>query len=1511
MRRATRLKAVYPVSIVVEAGTSPSRRRLRPALLALSIAAAFTSLPIASQGILPVHRADVVGTSARAVNAAGTQLTVTTTNGVGANHSAINWQSFSIGAGNTTQFVQPSANSTSINRVVTNTPSQIYGTLSSNGKLVLVNQSGITVGAGAVVDTAGFTASVLGMSEVDAAAARLRFSADSLGNGTGALVVQGNVIARGGDVVLIAPSIEVAKTAVVESQGGAVILAAGQKVEVTGRGLEGIVMQVQAPGDSAVNLGTLRGDAVGIFASQLKHSGLIQAVGVTSVGGKVLLQANDLAEITGRIEAQRITTAGSNGGDVTVKAGYAVVTGAIDASGQRGGSVTIDAQAVLQAAPISVAGVTSGGVVLVRGTGSVVQTAEAVIQADGAQGAGGSVTVQAGADGTVLSSATVTAGGNTGGTVQILGGTLRLQAAQISADGDEAGGTLLVGGDRHGNNPFVPNSKYLYVNSASMLSASSRRRGNGGTVVLWSDGTTRFFGDIQAHGAGSGKAGGWVEVSGKDAVQYGGTVNAAGGPGGADGTLLLDPKNITIGAAPGQLGVIELVDPNHEASGAGDFGATILESGASRVLVTDPSDNHGSTAASNSGAIYVYDKTSGSLLTAITGSASGDNVGQNYQSLGTNRYVFQSATAAGGAGAWTWIDIGSSSVLPTSGVASAANSLVGISAGDLNGATLSSASSRMLFIAPNYAGTRGAFTTLPTTGFVGTLGSANAVLGDVAGDQLGSGRYRSLYDGSIAVLSPNWGGNRGAITIIDTTLPVNGNITVSNSLVGLTGSDTMGGTGDQVGSSSGRIVQLSNNSVFVFTPNWGGGKGAVSVFDTPATVTGTVTGGNSLTGSTPTDGQNFSVQSCYFYGYCYPASYGYRADYLLVTNPQWNGGMGSVTVLDQTLTAASHPVGTLAPGNSLIGGTGDQIGSGGVTVYGSKLLVSSPSWGSGNGALTFINATSSSVKGLVNISEPNSVVGTAFGDFNSMTLREDAVSGKLLLIAPYYGSGKGAMALLGDSGVNGVLDDGKALIGTTAGDYVGSGSLTIAGGNWILKSPSWQSNTGAVTIFKPGVTSTSPRGFVKSTLNSWTGAAAGDRVGSAGMTFTLFGNNNAVMVNPLWGSGLAATGPGAITLITNIAMPYGVVSGANSWTGMPGSSDGAGMTVQALSSDGQGTNYSPGSTTRVVVSNPGFNQNRGFVALIKDTDTSLVYPGTISSSNSLVGLTGADTMGGIGDQIGSFVGSVYGSLTGGKLVINSPRWNNKQGAITFFNLDTGTLLPGSVNSGNSLVGIGANDLATGSVNLYVQNSYGVNNGLTNLGGAIASGHVLLVASAYGGGKGAIVNIDLNAPVTGTLNSATNALMGAATTDRIGSGGVIRQYYAPGPGQRVLVFSPSLSSQAGGITSIDTAAVSPIGVLNATNSLIGASAGDQVGFGGSVTQLSNGSLLFLTPAYANGTVTSAGAITLMLDPANVKGTVNAANSLVGTTGGDLGGSYVTTGPGNTAFVRLPNWTNTAS
>jgi filamentous hemagglutinin family protein len=264
----------------------------------------------------------------------GNKLTVTTQNAAGANHSAINWQSFSIPQGNTTHFQQPSAASTVINRVVTHTPSQIFGTLSSNGHLVLVNQAGIAVGAGAVVDTAGFTASSLRMTDADALSGRMRFG-DGAASSAG-VSVNGSVLARSGDVVLLGGSVTTGADALIQSPNGSTVLAAGQQIELTGRGLEGIRLQVQAPADSVVNLGTLKGDAVGIFAGTLKHSGVIQATSASLEGGKVVLKAADLTEISGNVTAK---AAGAVGGVIHASGGKVLVKGSsvLDASGDKGG----------------------------------------------------------------------------------------------------------------------------------------------------------------------------------------------------------------------------------------------------------------------------------------------------------------------------------------------------------------------------------------------------------------------------------------------------------------------------------------------------------------------------------------------------------------------------------------------------------------------------------------------------------------------------------------------------------------------------------------------------------------------------------------------------------------------------------------------------------------------------------------------------------------------------------------------------------------------------------------------------------------------------------------------------------------------------------------------------------------------------------------------------------------------------------------------------------------------
>src|SRR5262245_29857410 len=138
------------------------------------------------------------------INQAGNLLSITNSP-----NSIINWQSFSIGAGEITRFTQQSAASAVLNRVVGSggaiDPSVILGALQSNGRVFLVNPSGIVFGAGAQIDVAGLVASSLNLSNADFLGGRLKFTETP---GAGAVVNEGAInTASGGHVYLIGPSV--------------------------------------------------------------------------------------------------------------------------------------------------------------------------------------------------------------------------------------------------------------------------------------------------------------------------------------------------------------------------------------------------------------------------------------------------------------------------------------------------------------------------------------------------------------------------------------------------------------------------------------------------------------------------------------------------------------------------------------------------------------------------------------------------------------------------------------------------------------------------------------------------------------------------------------------------------------------------------------------------------------------------------------------------------------------------------------------------------------------------------------------------------------------------------------------------------------------------------------------------------------------------------------------------------------------------------------------------------
>ncbi|MEM7562126.1 MAG: filamentous hemagglutinin N-terminal domain-containing protein, partial [Pseudomonadota bacterium] len=265
------------------------------------------------------------------------QPNANTLNVTNSHNAIINWQSFNIGQGQTTNFIQPSANSAVLNQVMSNAPSSIYGNLNSNGKVFLINQHGLMIGAGAKINTAGFYGSTLNITNEDFLKGDLKFE----GGGLGGIHNLGYIHAGpNGNVVLIAPDIE--NGGVIEVENGQVILAAGESIRLTSLNDSSIEFDVESTaGNEVINLGSIiaSNGAVRLFADSLTHSGDINANKlVRNADGSISLVA-ETVEVTGTMIA-----GGVEGGDITVEADVINIHGdaVIDASGSgAGGTILI------------------------------------------------------------------------------------------------------------------------------------------------------------------------------------------------------------------------------------------------------------------------------------------------------------------------------------------------------------------------------------------------------------------------------------------------------------------------------------------------------------------------------------------------------------------------------------------------------------------------------------------------------------------------------------------------------------------------------------------------------------------------------------------------------------------------------------------------------------------------------------------------------------------------------------------------------------------------------------------------------------------------------------------------------------------------------------------------------------------------------------------------------------------------------------------------------------------
>jgi filamentous hemagglutinin family protein len=251
------------------------------------------------------------GTSATATfNTIGNQHDVTTN----ATSSIINWTSFSISSGQTTNIYQPTSASISLNRVTGTAPSVIAGTLYSNGKVILVNQNGIVFKSNSTINVGSLIASTLNITDADFLTGSNVFAGASSAEVSNAATIQ---VASGGMVALIGARVTNENSGIIRAPDGQVWLLAGRGVAVTSLGTPEISTTVSAPAGEALNLGTIvsQGGVVALIGDTVKNNGLISANIVASTGGRIILHSRrDLAV----------------GTDATIEA--------------RGGSIILDAQ---------------------------------------------------------------------------------------------------------------------------------------------------------------------------------------------------------------------------------------------------------------------------------------------------------------------------------------------------------------------------------------------------------------------------------------------------------------------------------------------------------------------------------------------------------------------------------------------------------------------------------------------------------------------------------------------------------------------------------------------------------------------------------------------------------------------------------------------------------------------------------------------------------------------------------------------------------------------------------------------------------------------------------------------------------------------------------------------------------------------------------------------------------------------------------------------------------------
>ncbi|WP_129648896.1 two-partner secretion domain-containing protein [Peristeroidobacter agariperforans] len=316
-------------------------------VLSSFVVAGFSSAALANpQG------ATIVEGSATITQSSASQLDVISTT----DRAIINWNSFSIGSGELTRFQMGSSDSAVLNRVIGGTISQIDGSLTSNGRVYLINPNGVIIGATGMVQTQSFIASTRYLADEDFMnGGEMTF----LGTGSGEVHNLGTIVASDGDVALIGD--RVVNSGSISAPQGVIALAAGDDIMLAAPGSSRLLVrvagvtdadaaQIQHTGDLSAAQAELQAVGGNLYALAVNAAGAITATGVQNRGGRIYLTGNAAQiNVTGTLTARNSDGAG---GSIHIDSGVgyeseARVTGTLNASStSTGGSINIDSSRI-------------------------------------------------------------------------------------------------------------------------------------------------------------------------------------------------------------------------------------------------------------------------------------------------------------------------------------------------------------------------------------------------------------------------------------------------------------------------------------------------------------------------------------------------------------------------------------------------------------------------------------------------------------------------------------------------------------------------------------------------------------------------------------------------------------------------------------------------------------------------------------------------------------------------------------------------------------------------------------------------------------------------------------------------------------------------------------------------------------------------------------------------------------------------------------------------------------